>query len=77
MKYHIHVPVQKGKTDANAGSDDDNDDGVDVQKIVQHCHFKSEFLVYDHDNTFDDQLRLCWRRHSEDCFCLDPIYESK
>ena len=54
MNYHIHVPVQKGKTDANAGSDDDNDDGVDVQKIVQHCHFKSEFLVYDHDNTFDD-----------------------
>ena len=35
--------MPNGKADANACGDDDDDDGVDVQKIVQHCHFKSRF----------------------------------
>ena len=42
--------MENGESNANACSDDDNDDGVDVQKIVQHCHFKSKFHVYDDDN---------------------------
>ena len=52
--------MPNGKADANACGDDDDGDGVDVQKIVQHCHFQPEFLVYDdnnfnhHDDTVDD-----------------------
>ena len=33
--------MQDGKSKADACNDDDDDDRVDVQKIVQHCHFES------------------------------------
>ena len=33
--------MQDGKSKADACSNDDDDDRVDVQKIVQHCQFKS------------------------------------
>ena len=33
--------MQDGKSKADASNNDDDDDRVDVQKIVQHCHFKS------------------------------------
>ena len=36
-----YSPVQEGKSKADACNNDDDDDRVDVQKIVQHCHFKS------------------------------------
>ena len=43
--------MENGESNANACSDDDDDDGVDVQKIVKHCHFKSN--NYDHGDNFD------------------------
>ena len=50
--------MPNGKADANASADDDNDDGVDVQKILQHGQFQPEFLDDEnfHDNTFDDSV---------------------
>ena len=36
--------MKNGEANADAGSNDDDDDGVDVQEILQYRHLQPEFL---------------------------------